>query len=833
MVIMVMLTVGIFGGRGFSDYVCESFNHTQYRYQTIMKDLEIAFRLLRRHLSLRLVNLAGLSVVLATLLISVNYVRRELSWDRYNREADRTVRLTLASEGDAVDGRVCGNMTDDPIRQMPGVEAIAKLHEVYRPDLRYQGVYLTAGEKVFYVNRDFLKTFDIEMLEGDMESALVAPDQVIISESLARKLAGMQVGTGGLYSNVLNTDLLIEGEPRHIAGIFRDIPETSHWRGDALSLLPEDMDTFCYTYLLLRRDSDIKAVESGITSLVSGMTPENAAPLQARLMPLTDIHLHSHNLRELSVNGNIFYIWLTVGANALLLIVVLFNLWLNNSLIFSYNRRLYQLLRLHGAPVSVILRDEAFQAMVLVLVSVIAGLALTAIVYAYGWIPGSMTLWPTVLTSLGFVAAVIAVALIPAVRSMALTRFLNTENDSRPVHFSYGNVRWMLTVQYAVVISVLILAIGISRQLTHIAGVQPGGDGRDVLVMSGLPETVMDKYPLLRERFEQSPLIRGVTTSFQLPGDAIRDHVSVRCGGSPDWVQVPVMVAGDGFLRFYGIPLIAGRDFSPLRRGVAQEQEMLRQFFMSREASGSGEEYIVNRKALALLGFSTPEEAIGQPLNIRQGTLDYIDNGVIVGVAEDYSYTGAFEEASPLIMLHRSLFQFCLMVRIDASSPDGAMQAVEEAWDEVYPDRQSNFVPLSDIYGSLYRNEMNAKKLVLVFTFLCFLIADLGLIIFMAFIIRRRTKEIAVRKVNGATAGLIVRMLNTNFVRYIAVAFVIAVPVSWLILHNWLRRFAYRTGIDWWIFAVSGAAVLFISLLSVSLQSWRAATVNPASGLRK
>ena len=128
---------------------------------------------------------------------------------------------------------------------------------------------------------------------------------------------------------------------------------------------------------------------------------------------------------------------------------------------------------------------------------------------------------------------------------------------------------------------------------------------------------------------------------------------------------------------------------------------------------------------------------------------------------------------------------------------------------------------------------MNAKKLVLVFTFLCFLIADLGLIIFMAFIIRRRTKEIAVRKVNGATAGLIVRMLNTNFVRYIAVAFVIAVPVSWLILHNWLRRFAYRTGIDWWIFAVSGAAVLLISLLSVSLQSWRAATINPASGLRK
>ena len=121
----------------------------------------------------------------------------------------------------------------------------------------------------------------------------------------------------------------------------------------------------------------------------------------------------------------------------------------------------------------------------------------------------------------------------------------------------------------------------------------------------------------------------------------------------------------------------------------------------------------------------------------------------------------------------------------------------------------------------------------LVFTLLCLIIADLGLIIFMAFIIRRRTKEIAIRKVNGATAGLIVRMLNINFICYIAIAFAVAVPLSWLILHGWLRRFAYRTTIDWWIFAASGAAVLLISLLSVSLQSWRAATLNPARGLNK
>lgn len=352
-------------------------------------------------------------------------------------------------------------------------------------------------------------------------------------------------------------------------------------------------------------------------------------------------------------------------------------------------------------------------------------------------------------------------------------------------------------------------------------------------MMSGLPESAMGKFPLLRERLGRSPLIKEVTTSFQLPGNAIRDHVSVRRGGSTEWVQVPVMVAGDGFLPFYGIPIVAGGDFSPLGYGVAQEQEMLRNFWATGRSSDRSEEYIINRKAMTALGFSTPEEAVGQPLEIRQGTLDYINSGVIAGVSEDYSYTGVFEESLPLIMLHRNLFQFCLMVRIDTSDPDGAMQALSAAWAEVFPDRQSDFVPLSSIYRSLYRNEFNARSLVLVFTLLCLIIADLGLIIFMAFIIRRRTKEIAIRKVNGATAGLIVRMLNINFISYIAIAFAVAVPVSWLVLHGWLRRFAYRTTLDWWIFAASGAAVLIISLLSVSLQSWRAATINPVRGLSK
>lgn len=803
----------------------------------------LVFRLLRKYVSLRAVNLAGLAVVLASLIISFNHIRRELSWDRYNADADRIVRMTLATVGQPADGRVWGNMLDDAIRQLPQVEGIAKLHEVYRPELACRGKIVIADNKTCYVNRDFLRMFDIVMSEGNLDDALAAHDQVIVSESFAKKLAGTRDdGTAAVdgetgFGDIMYGSLQVEGEVCRIAGVFRDIPETSHWRADVLRLMPEDMQTFCYTYLLLKEGGNIKTVEEEVSDIVVSMSPEGSpesgAGLYAMLMPLTDIHLHSHNLRELEVNGNIVYIWLILGANALLLIVVMFNLWLNVSLVFSYNSALYRLLRLHGASGSAILKTESLQAFVLAVAATAMGVVLAAVAFRTGLVEGGLDFPVTFLVCVCFMAITMSVAAIPALGGISATRFLNTVQVSIPFRFSYKNVRWMLFGQYIVVIAVLSMAIGIGKQMNAVENIQAGGDGRDVMVMSGLTEPYMEKYPLLQERLAGSPLIKGMTTCFQLPGDAIRDHVDARRGGTTDWVQLPVMITGNGFLRFYDIPLLAGNDFSPLSYDILQENEMMTDYMVSGKISERSEEYVINRSAMAALGFSSPQEAVGQPLEIRHGALGYIDNGTIAGVTDDYNYTGVFEENIPLVMLHRNFFQFVLMVRLDIDHMDDAVKALESAWDEVYPESQSHFIPLRDIFRSQYRNEFNARDLVLTFTLLCFLIADLGLIVFMAFIIRRRTKEISIRKVNGASEWNIVGMLNYNFIRYIALAFVAAVPLSWLVLHIWLQRFAYKTSLDWWIFASAGVIVLSVSLLSVSLQSWRAAVLNPVEGVRK
>lgn len=778
----------------------------------------LVFRLLRKHLSLRIVNLVGLSIVLTSLLVSFNHIKREMSWDRYNAYADRIVRLTLAVDGQPIDGRLWGNVLDDPVRQLSQVEKIAKLHEVYRPELKYSGKSIVADEKTCLVNKDFLDMFDIEMLEGELPSALDALDCVIISESMAKRLAAV---SGGEVSE----DLQIEGETCRITGVFKDIPETSHWRADVLRLMPEDAWLFCYTYLLLKDGSDIRTVEAEISDIAASMSPdgasENGGGFHALLMPLTDIHLHSHNLRELEANGNVVYIWLILGANALLLIVVMFNLWLNVSLVFSHNSALYRLLRLHGAPMAAVFKTEALQALVLASAATVTGLVLAGMASRYGLAAGGMDFTLTVIVCMCFMAVTVTVAVIPASGGPGVKSF------------SYKNVRWMLCGQYVVVIAVLAITIGIYKQMNTVERLQTGGDGRDIVVMSGLTEPYMEKYPLFRERLLQSPHVKGMTTCFQIPGDAIRDHADVRCAGSADWIPLPIMIAGDGFLKFYDIPLLAGKDFSALDYDIRQEDEMMMDFIVSQKASQRSEEYVINRSAMYALGFGSPQEAVGRSLEIRHGSIGYIAGGTIAGVTDDYNYAGVFEENTPLVMLHRNFFQFVLMVRLDDACRTEALQALSAAWDDVYPDSQIDFTALSDIFHDKYRNEYGARDLVLVFTLLCLLVADLGLIVFMAFIIRRRTKEIAIRKVNGATARDIAGMLNSNFVLYIVAAFIAAVPVSWLVLHTWQQRFAYKTSLDWWIFLLAGISVLFISLVSVSLQSWKAACINPAQGVRK
>ena len=262
------------------------------------------------------------------------------------------------------------------------------------------------------------------------------------------------------------------------------------------------------------------------------------------------------------------------------------------------------------------------------------------------------------------------------------------------------------------------------------------------------------------------------------------------------------------------------------------EENMLEDRVYNEKYSEHIEEYVINQKALAILGFNTPEEAIGEMLQTEHVVVDYFRKGIIVGVTDDFNYTGLYEETIPLLLMQRNYFLFYPMAQLSSDNFSQARAIFEKVWNEVNPEYPANYVFMNDVFGRMYRNEMNAQQLVYIFSLLCLVIADLGLIIFIAFIVRRRTKEIGIRKVYGASVSNILKMLNTDFIRYIVLAFAIAAPVAWYVMHRWLERFAYRTSLNWWIFALAGLIVLLISFASVSLQSWRAATTNPVDAMK-
>lgn len=197
----------------------------------------------------------------------------------------------------------------------------------------------------------------------------------------------------------------------------------------------------------------------------------------------------------------------------------------------------------------------------------------------------------------------------------------------------------------------------------------------------------------------------------------------------------------------------------------------------------------------------------------------------------DTFITGIFEDSVPLLIMQRNLFQSCIMIRMVPGRAEDGLEIFNKVWAGVNPQREPDYTLMSDIFNGQYRNEMNARRLTGLFSILCLVLADLGLIIFMAFIIKRRTREIAIRKVQGASVPGIVRMLNLDLIRYIAVAFIVSIPVSWLVLHRWLEHFSYKIHIWWWLFIAAGAIVAVIALASVSVQSWRAATANPVKGI--
>ena len=673
-------------------------------------------RRIKKSKYLRLVNFIGLTVIFSCLLISMAYIKKEYSYDRFHSKADRIFRISIQNDNDPVDGRFFGIKKDSPIiSDVPAIEDAVYMQRKNTGLIEYNGKTEIIND--FYaVNSNFFEVFDYKLLQGEKNDVINAPGKVVISSKYAAQLFGEESPIG--------KELKLSGRQFEIAtlfitGVFEDFPENTHFHTDLLVHLPaNDEGWWNYVYLLLYPGSDINDVEKSIAAKMDEHFKDSPQKESPYIMPLTDIHLHSRVLRELEHGGNINYIYLIAGANILLLIIVLFNLWLNAGLIFSFNRKYYQLLRLNGASSWVVVKDESLMGLVLGITSILAGCVLFTCVDLLS----VLTLSEVVLLSVLFLIFVVGVSLLPVFTGLSETLFKGFNSEVKPSVFSLNSVKYPLIVQYGIVMFIVIISFGITKQINLIKTSQVGGNKDSVLVLNEQPDIITKRLDILKDELLKHPEIKMVTTAFQLPGDAIRDMINVRTESESESEgrNIPLIVAGDDFLPFFDIRLVAGTVFQGSKRTMKEEEEMFYGFLDGKPASSIIEEYVINQKAARLLGFNSPEESIGKILHLNHQTLGYINKGVIVGVTGDFNYTTTFEETFPLIILQRKSYQSCLMVQL-SSDADGQKQAIQtfnEVWNKVNPDYSTDYTFLHDVYNQMYYNELNAEMLTRVISLL-------------------------------------------------------------------------------------------------------------------
>ncbi len=779
--------------------------------------------------SFAFLNIAGLSICFASLFIIITWVKNEFAYDKQLPFPDRTYRLTF--ETNRSGNRLHFARCWEPwVTQMPA--SFPQIEELVRL-APYRHTALKIGENKFYSDRifatdsNFFKVFGTKMIAGDTETVLKEPYSAIISSTLAEKYFGESnpLGQTILYSGEYDTKMTM----LTVKGIMEDSPERTHIHIDMLTSFaePAQPPDWAYVYLLLNKGSDPQEILSQMPGFIKKVTGESELiSFSTFLQKVTDIHLHSNKDREVEQNGNITSIYLFILVALVLILISLTNYFnLNKSRIIALRKQIL-IQKVNGSGNKPLVLQSFAESAVSVLISLLFAFI---IIRLLGKPVNNIVRYTVFENSVKYISSIwiyiIAVASISILTgSLPLILYILRKkiiiNDfkkeiSENIHrrSSYG---FLMIGQFFLAVVLIVAAITINMQKKYILSASMGKMDPDIIAFRKLNWEIRGKYTSIRDRALQDPLVKSVTASIEEPSGETADAMKVESPELDDAHKdnpLYVLVVENNFLDFFNIPLIAGRNFSPYR------------------PERKGEDYILNETALKKLGWKA-EEAIGRPFRVKFDVPDIIFGGTVVGVVKDFNFTTVKQEIKPYVLFQKPIFYLCIIVKIDGDRKDEAIQHLRTIWEEELPDYPFQFEFLSNLYSFSYRKELTQATMVSAFSIIALLIICVGLYSVASLFVAQRTKEIGIRKVNGASAVNILLRLNSIFIKWFAIAFVIACPVAWYAMDKWLQNFVYKTGLRWWFLPAAGLIILFVVIITVTLKSWRTAARNPSESLR-
>lgn len=799
--------------------------------------LKIAARHLVKHKGHSLINILSLTLGMACCLLILLFLRYELSYDRFHPDAERIYRVTEEFEipGQELDFWSTSPPMMGPTMkaEMPEVEAFTRLMPYFEGGLPGRVAVSYRNERQFYdwfywVDSSFFRVFDSPMVAGDAHTALAEPNTVVLSESTARKYFGDENPLG----KVLRIDSGYSDEDYRVTGVVRDMPENSHFHYDVLasvSSLEHVKDqrvalnvwwmADAYTYVKLREGVSPGQVEAKLPAFVKKHFPKlpNLDPhpvARFHLQPIADIHLFSKLAYEMKVNGDVTYIYIFAAIAALTLLIACVNFMNLATARFAGRAREVGVRKVVGAHRSQLIAQFLGESFLLCVLSMVLALVLVRVTLpVFQAFSGSEIALDLDLTA--WIALVGLTLLVGVIAGSYPAFFLSAFRPAQVLKSSLvggvgsGLFRKVLIVfQFAVSVVLLIGAGVIYDQLRYMRSRELGFDLENVVVLPLRDVHLRDTYLSLKDEIGRTPNVLGTSFSSLIVGREL-PQMGMWVDGVKGLEDFGTLIVDDDFVEVFDIPLVAGRN---LARGEDKDKEAA---------------FLVNESTVRHWGFSSPEQALGRKVKWAGWK-----EGQVVGIVRDFHHRPMQFEVEPMIMHIRPLAFHYMYVRISPDHRAETLRSLESAWRQTLPSKPFDYFFLDDEFDRYYRAEQRLAQLVGFFALMAVFVACLGLLGLASFTAERRTREIGIRKVLGSSVGEVVLLLSRELTLLVVVANLIAWPVAYLLMKDWLQGFPYRTDIHISNFILGGLVALVIAWLTVSYQALKAALVDPAEALR-
>ncbi|CAN5897627.1 ABC transporter permease [soil metagenome] len=785
--------------------------------------LKIAYRNLLRQKAFSVINIAGLATGMACSILILLWVQDELSYDRFHAHADRIYRVNTGMGGE--------NMAISPPPLAPAlVEELPEVENAVRLKLPFSEVLLSIGDakfeekQVVFADSSFLRVFSFPLVEGDLRTAMVRSDSLLLTQKTARKYFGEEDAVGQTLQRA-NQHLFT------VTGVLQDNPGNTHLQFDVVlpltalrHLNPYYSDSVwsefdAFTYLLLDKGFSPSApaladLEGRVNELYRRQ--EKGMKVNLNLQPLPDIRLHSKDIAYnlIGESGNVLYVRLFVVIAVFILLIACIN-FMNLATARSARRaKEVGLRKVVGAGRPQLVRQFLGEsllitALALVLAVVLVELALPPFNQITGKALSVSFLSPQLL--LGLLGIGLLTGLLSgSYPALFLSAFEPVRVLKGVLQMGSGNLLFrngLVVVQFVVSIVLIVGTAVVYSQLHHIKNADLGYDKENLVYVPLKGELTKNVQPL-RVELPRHPSTEHFTFVTFLPTGFANTTTGVWWEGYDPAVQPSFATFGvdPSFVEIFGTELRSGRNFSP---------------HLATDSSG----YLINEKAAQLMGLD-PDSAVGFKFSFWQR------DATVIGIVKDFNFKPVHHPVEPLILHMRHNYINYLVVRAQPGSLQQTIADLEQVWDRVNPAYPFTYGFIDQDLEQQYRAEERMGQIFNSFSLLAIFISCLGLYGLAAFTAEQRTKEIGIRKVLGASVASIVRLLSKNFIKLVGVAILIALPLAWYAMGRWLEDFAYRIDLEWWVFALAAGLALLIALLTVSFQSVKAALANPVKSLK-